>query len=205
MAARLAAAAPPAGARAAARAHRAPLQPRTGAPRPAARSGSAVRAAPQTGQPGSAQQLAVDFSGVWVKDKDASDSMEPAMDLIQLNGLVRQAVGLIRGVEVRQGGGDFEFSVLSVIPWFKITERYPLSGQPAQSRRRDLRGGSVTGRVTAPSPDTLAVALEWGEPHGGTGEDVFSMPSADCLVIDQTTRTTGGGEVRYRSIYRREG
>lgn len=158
------------------------------------------------------------------------------MDLIRLNGLVRQAVQLIRGVEIRQGGGTFEFSVLSVFPWFKvgvavrrqdaaaggtgqskpcnrthraavsalqalqgtpeharfangsaakqrhapprknptvpqITELYPLSGQPSQSRRRDLRGGSVTGRVTAPSPDTLAVGLEWGEPHGGTGED----------------------------------
>jgi hypothetical protein len=42
---------------------------------------------------------------------------------------------------VRLDGQQFQMSVLSGILWFKVTERYPLSGQPVQWRRRDLRRG----------------------------------------------------------------
>jgi hypothetical protein len=46
----------------------------------------------------------------------------------------------------------------------------PLVWPPDHTRRRCLAGG-VTGRVSVPSPETLRVELQWGEPHGGTGED----------------------------------
>lgn len=45
--------------------------------------------------------LAQRLGGVWVKDKAASDSMEPACALMQLNGLIRTAIRLIRGLEIR--------------------------------------------------------------------------------------------------------
>lgn len=43
---------------------------------------------------------------------------------------------------MRLDGQQFQMSVLSGILWFKVTERYPLSGQPVQWRRRDLRRGA---------------------------------------------------------------
>jgi hypothetical protein len=49
--------------------------------------------------------------------------MDAALELMALGGLMKQAVSLIRGVEIRQGGGRFVFSVVSVVPWFKARGR----------------------------------------------------------------------------------
>ena len=54
------------------------------------------------------------------KDKDASDSMDPAMDLMGLNGLIRKAINLVRGVEISITDDTFKMAITSVIPWFKV-------------------------------------------------------------------------------------
>ncbi|KAI8469874.1 MAG: hypothetical protein J3K34DRAFT_269105 [Monoraphidium minutum] len=153
-------------------------------------------------------ELAANFTGTWTKDKARSDPMDEAIQLMALSGLMRQAIKLIRGVQIQQDSDKFVFSVLSVFTWFKVTETYPLSGEPVRCRRRDFRGGGHEGRVEVPSPDKLRLVLKWKDPHGGTGEDVFSMPSPDELVVDQVTRAKGAGgeerEVRYRSVYTRK-
>lgn len=92
-----------------------------------------------------------DLSGVWIKDSAASSSMEAAMQLMHLNGIVRTAVRLIKGMSIELqlpdvgaggGAGSFSFGVFSIIGWFKITERYSLDGTPSGLRRRDLRRGA---------------------------------------------------------------
>jgi hypothetical protein len=42
------------------------------------------------------------------------------MDLVKLNRLLRPAVRLVKGMEVKQAGGIFEFSMLCVVSWFKV-------------------------------------------------------------------------------------
>lgn len=54
------------------------------------------------------------------QDKAASDSMDPAMDLMGLNGLIRKAINLVRGVEIAITDDMFEMAVISIIPWFKV-------------------------------------------------------------------------------------
>ena len=54
------------------------------------------------------------------QDKAASDSMEPTMSLMQVNRLIRTAVRLVKGMELRQSGNSFEIIVLSGILWFKV-------------------------------------------------------------------------------------
>jgi hypothetical protein len=46
--------------------------------------------------------------------------MDAAMRLIHLNGLMRQAVKLIRGVQLCIEEDRFRFSVFSAISWFKV-------------------------------------------------------------------------------------
>jgi len=46
--------------------------------------------------------------------------MEPAMDLMQLNGLIRKAINLVTGVQIHVSKDVFEFAVTSVIPGFKV-------------------------------------------------------------------------------------
>jgi hypothetical protein len=117
-----------------------------------------------------------------LQDRAASDSLDPAITAMRLNMLIRRAVTLVRGIEIKQvlglvhwstaargwscssGPGavgfarwlpllrsmdwcavqddqEFEMAVFSVVPWFKVIERYPLSGEERQFKRRDLRRG----------------------------------------------------------------
>ena len=55
-----------------------------------------------------------------LQDKAASDSMEPTLKLMHVNRLIRTAVKLVKGVELRQTGNSFEIIVLSGILWFKV-------------------------------------------------------------------------------------
>lgn len=54
------------------------------------------------------------------QDNAASDSLEPAIQLIHLNRVMRQAVRLIRGVQLGIEQEQLRFSVFSAIPWFKV-------------------------------------------------------------------------------------
>ena len=62
------------------------------------------------------------------QDKDASDTLDGAMELVKLNRLIRPAVALVKGMEIVHAGGQFEFSVLSAVPWFKARHRFCLAG-----------------------------------------------------------------------------
>jgi hypothetical protein len=62
-------------------------------------------------------------SPVWVlcvQDKDASDPMDEAISLAGLSGLMKQAIKLIKGIEVKHEGDSFSFGLFSVISWFKV-------------------------------------------------------------------------------------
>ena len=54
------------------------------------------------------------------QDKRTSDSMEPAMDLMQLNGIIRKAINLVTGAQIRVDESMFELAVTSIIPGFKV-------------------------------------------------------------------------------------
>jgi len=95
--------------------------------------------------------LTVNFSGTWLKDKDASDPMDEAISLAGLSGLMKQAIKLIKGIEVKQEDEKFQFGLFSVISWFKITEAYTLDGQSSKHMRRDLRSGKHTAKISPPA------------------------------------------------------
>ena len=98
--------------------------------------------APPTPPPTARPETIDALNGVWMKDKEASDSMDPVCDLMRLNGLLRMAIGLIKGAEIFATPGEsFRMDVLSGVLWFKIKEKYNLTGEEAKHRRRDFRGG----------------------------------------------------------------
>ena len=124
------------------------LHHRAAARQLAAGAAAAAAPPPAAGAAGSGIDA---LNGVWLKDKEASDSLEPALDTVKIRGLLRMAIGLIKGVEITAAPGrQFRFAVLSGIGWFKITESYPLGGAagapPVRHRRRDLRGGTSSPR-----------------------------------------------------------
>ena len=47
--------------------------------------------------------------------------MEPTLQLMKVNRLIRSAVGLVRGTQLNQSDNSFEIIVLSGILWFKVS------------------------------------------------------------------------------------
>ena len=56
-----------------------------------------------------------------MQDRAASDSMEPTLQVMKVNRLIRSAVGLVKGTQLRQSEDSFEIVVLSGILWFKVS------------------------------------------------------------------------------------
>lgn len=140
------------------------------------------------------------------------------MDTMQLNGLVRMAVKLVRGCEIKLlpppssinsnnmvTEGEFQLDVFSAIKWFKVRERYQLDGRIGRFKRRDLRGGKHEGRVEVLEDGALRLHLKWDEPHGGVGTDTFRLVSDDEMHVMSELRKEGSNtKISYNTIYRRK-
>lgn len=90
-----------------------------------------------------------DLSGCWIKDKKASGNMDKVLQAMGMRGLMRQAVRLLKGMNIKHSDDAFTIEVFSHIGWFKMTEEYSMCGEPALHRRRDMRKGRHTGSVRA--------------------------------------------------------
>lgn len=145
----------------------------------------------------------VGLAGVWIKVHSRSQPMEPAMDLLKLNGLTRTAVKLVRGVEIKLQGSTFEMAVFSVISWFRVVEKYDLSGALSTWNRRDLRRGRHQGRVEILEDGNLELHLAWPEPFAGVGKDRFCLVDSESLLV--TSRiTVGDTTVEHDTYYERK-
>lgn len=47
--------------------------------------------------------------------------MQETFEVMQINRLIRGAVGLVKGTELKQTEDSFEIAVLSGILWFKVS------------------------------------------------------------------------------------
>lgn len=144
----------------------------------------------------------VNLSGTWIKDRSRSDSMDEAIKLMRLNAVMRQAVRLVKGMRIKQDASIFEMAVFSYIGWFKVVERYALSGAPSRHRRRDFRRGQHTGSIKE-SDGAVVLELKWDDPLGGTGQDTFSLAGPDELHVCSTLNVQGI-KTQYSSFYKRK-
>lgn len=160
---------------------------------------------------GSRSELAVEFqrtlpppmelTGTWDKDVAASESMESAIKAMRLNPIIRKGATLVRGIKINVTNEDFYMAVFSAIPWFKVVERYPLSGEQRKFKRRDFRRGSHVGWCEVQSGGRVAVSVKWGAPIGGSGTDTFRIASPGVLHVDTVMNIHDGPELKYRMIY----
>ncbi|GAB4813243.1 hypothetical protein N2152v2_000289 [Parachlorella kessleri] len=144
-----------------------------------------------------------ELAGVWHKDKAVSDGMEPMCDAMQLGRLMRKAIGLVKGVEIKAGPGTFEMAVLSKLPWFKLRESYPLSGEPVTMRRRDMRRGTSTAHAEPAPSGGVLVKATWGNPCPGSVEEHWRLQSAQTLLCDTLLDVEGKEPVNTRAVFRR--
>ncbi|GFH26799.1 uncharacterized protein HaLaN_25012 [Haematococcus lacustris] len=121
-------------------------------------------------------------------------------------------------VQVDAERGILRLSMLSPIPFIKLTEIYHLDSSTSTNRRRDFRPGTQAGRLQV-SQNCLKILLDWPAPVPGYAVDELRMTSEDTLVMTSTAHRlpqsgpTGSdaaitpGRVpsaTFRSLYRRD-
>lgn len=181
-----------------------------------ARARAALAAAAAGGE--RASRASSRFDGTWLRDPAASDSMERALDVMAIRGIVRKAIALVKGlhlkVDVAGGGGSssnpsssaglFTLQVFSVIPILKITERYPLTGAPVEHRRRDLRPGRAAGATElVDGGSRLRTTLVWKEPRAGAGTDTYEVSEDGKTLTVSSWLRVDGETASYRVVYRK--
>ena len=88
-----------------------------------------------------------------------------------------------------------------------IAEVYPLSGEPVEQRRRDLRRGKaigtacITTREGAQGGSAVTVALRWEGTLPGSLEQHFWVDEDGCLVIEQAIALENGAEALSRGVH----
>lgn len=165
------------------------------------------------------------LAGTWIKDGRASDPMNTACDIMCLNGVVRMAVSLVKGLEIqlkpvvsRTDADDalanisitappaieIHVAVFSVISWFKVREHYQLGpGAPLASfNRRDLRRGKHSGSGTVLPDGGVRLDLGWGEPYSGKGYDEFRLETDNELHVTSHL-SVGNRKHTYTIVYKR--
>eukprot|EP00195_Chlamydomonas_chlamydogama_P017753 CAMPEP_0202891962 /NCGR_PEP_ID=MMETSP1392-20130828/1857_1 /ASSEMBLY_ACC=CAM_ASM_000868 /TAXON_ID=225041 /ORGANISM="Chlamydomonas chlamydogama, Strain SAG 11-48b" /LENGTH=171 /DNA_ID=CAMNT_0049575837 /DNA_START=113 /DNA_END=629 /DNA_ORIENTATION=- len=129
------------------------------------------------------------ITGIWLKDKKASDSMDDMCTAMNLSFLFKQAVNLMKGIEITQDDATLVVCSISLVNWFQVKETYRMDGTPGETKRRDLRKGKTQAsiKVIPPSPEypggAIDMATEWGEPYAGFGNDVFSLQDQNTLIV----------------------
>ena len=147
------------------------------------------------------------LNGRYIKDRDASEPMDPCCDIMMIHGIMRYALRFIVGSDVAFKDGEFSFAAFSVIRWFKIVERYK-DGLPAKHRRRDLRSGEMLGTATVspgerPGTPVVTVLNRFGGFREGTLREVFSWPSDDVMEVYSVLENEAG-RASFKQVFRKE-
>ncbi|PNW72795.1 hypothetical protein CHLRE_15g644051v5 [Chlamydomonas reinhardtii] len=162
------------------------------------------------------------LAGIWEKDLDASDvgGYEKALDLWQISGVQKATARLIEGLELhavapssgppggaqRAPGGAFHVHFLTIIPYFKVTEVYPMGGGArSKMRRRDQRGGDAMACAER-VPTGVVCRASWGAPFAGELEESYTIPdpvgAPDCMHVTSTIRV-GDKSATTLQVYQR--
>ncbi|GMH35074.1 hypothetical protein BSKO_02942 [Bryopsis sp. KO-2023] len=145
------------------------------------------------------------LAGMWEKDEEASDSdaYEEGMELLQLQSIQRVTARMICGLEIQQTEDTFSqhFILSTVVPQFRVTEKYKIGGT-VEINRRDLRPGKT--KVTFQCRGDTFVAKHFlGPSFPGKMVEVFRCPEEGVLELDATV-LVGRKKARVLMVYRKK-
>ena len=140
--------------------------------------------------------------GTWRKQPEKCSSMEQAYELVQLPWILRQAVRIVKNLEIRESEEFFETRLKAGV--MDIVERYAWSGDVCIHPRRDKRSGHHSGLVERTVEGYPCIFLSWGEPYAGSGSDIFKL-SEDGNTLEQlsTMKLITGEETQYVTVFHR--
>ncbi|KAG2423355.1 hypothetical protein HXX76_015403 [Chlamydomonas incerta] len=152
------------------------------------------------------------LTGIWEKDLEASDvgGYEKALDLWQISGVQKATARLIEGLELAHTPGGrpaLNVHFLTIIPYFKVTEVYPMTpGTRSKMRRRDQRGGDALACAERVATGVVCRAT-WGAPFAGDLEESYTIPdpvgAPDCMHVTSTIRVGDKAATTLQVYHRR--
>lgn len=130
--------------------------------------------------------------------------MGAACDAVELNWVLRKAIGIIKVMEVEDTEGYFK-TVLKAGGVLDVVEKYPWDGSKVVHSRRDKRFGKHTGMVRRAERGP-EIYVEWDDPYGGTCSDVFEVSPDGRVLTVHTDMYITNKQLRcqYKSVYKRE-
>jgi hypothetical protein len=144
------------------------------------------------------------LTGAWRKDREASDDMAEACDMVALPWVLRKALAVLNRLEVEDTDAHFATN-LKAGGLMDVVERYPWSAEQVAHSRRDKRRGQHTGRVTRTAEGRPCIEVTWENPHGGECADTLVL-SPDGNTLTQVTAMhirDSGRRTAYKTVYRR--
>ncbi|KAG7671233.1 hypothetical protein Ndes2526B_g02294 [Nannochloris sp. 'desiccata'] len=145
-------------------------------------------------------------TGIFLRDLSRSDmaSYERALTLLELGKLQRMtAMQLIEGIELKHGGQWLSVEFLTVVPFFKVTERYKL-GSIVSIPRRDLRPGNQQAEAYVdPVDGALQLKSSWNEPNAGSVNEKLILSPNGCDLEYVSTLVVPHGTEITRQVYTR--
>lgn len=144
------------------------------------------------------------LTGIWKKDRDASDGMKEACDLVALSFILRRAITLLNTFAIEDSSTHFK-TTIKAGGVLDVRESYPKTGEIVLHSRRDKRSGSHRGRVIYTEQGHPCIEATWDDPYGGECWDVFILSPGDDNVLEQHTemKMINGKGAKYKTVYRR--
>ena len=145
-------------------------------------------------------------TGIFLRDLSRSDmtSYERSLMLLELGKLQRlTAMQLIEGIELKHGGEWLSVEFLTVVPFFKVTEKYRL-GNTVSIPRRDLRPGNQQAEAYIdPADGALQLKSTWKEPNAGSLNEKLLLSSDGNTLEYTSTLTVPQGKEVTKQVYTR--
>ena len=141
------------------------------------------------------------LSGRWKKNNKLSEDTNRLYEYAALPWFLRKGERFLRYREIETNDTQFRRTI-NAGGFLNVSEVYPWDGSSAKLKRRDMRGGTMEGRVeqTATGARTL---VSWNDPHGLSMEDSFCLSEdGDQLTIYTTAkRPTRDDHVTIKQVF----
>lgn len=144
------------------------------------------------------------LTGRWRRQVEQSDmaGLDKAMDLMEVNFIVRTAGRILKCIELRDTEESFS-TVIKAGGILDVRETFPWSGEAREHPRRDKRRGKATGRVYHHQKG-ICVHAEFGGPKPGEAIDYYALMPDGRLKVESIVNVHGGGSQTYNMLYMRD-
>lgn len=132
--------------------------------------------------------------------------MDSFFHLFGVSRILRRAAVLMRSIHLRLDDKQNALivTVVCAIPWFSVTEVFPLDGSPGVNRRRDIRRGVQHGTMQGCDEHRGCTLMsQWGPPLAGWAMDEYRLVDKDVLHVHYTAGI-GQQTAQFVAVYKRK-